>query len=191
MDYEIAYLIAALVVLVIHIILAYQAGKIAEAKGHDSSTWGFLCFLTGFCGCILVAALPDNVQSAREQLLVNTEQQIAHTLNALLTTKKNQPKTASSNSSTAANKPNCDSNTTPVKAETSAPIKPSPRPFIPVKENSTWVCPNCKTTNPENAMFCVNCGEIDSRIETWTCRRCGEMNPWTFTSCANCDAAKE
>lgn len=32
MNYEIAYLIAALVVLVINIILAYQARKIAEAK---------------------------------------------------------------------------------------------------------------------------------------------------------------
>lgn len=33
MNYEIAYLIAALVVLVIHIILAYQASIIADAKG--------------------------------------------------------------------------------------------------------------------------------------------------------------
>ena len=59
MNYEIAYLIAALVVLVIHIILAYQASIIADAKGHSGTTWGILCFLTGFCGCILVAALPD------------------------------------------------------------------------------------------------------------------------------------
>lgn len=35
MNYEIAYLIAALVVLVIHIILAYQASIIADAKGHS------------------------------------------------------------------------------------------------------------------------------------------------------------
>lgn len=48
MNYEIAYLIAALVVLVIHIILAYQASIIADAKGHSGTTWGILCFLTGF-----------------------------------------------------------------------------------------------------------------------------------------------
>lgn len=40
MNYEIAYLIAALVVLVIHIILAYQASIIADAKGHSGTTWG-------------------------------------------------------------------------------------------------------------------------------------------------------
>lgn len=83
MNYEIAYLIAALVVLVINIILAYQARKIAEAKGHDGSTWGILCFLTGFGGCILVAALPDKKQMKREE-------EIADTLDVLLTAVRNQ-----------------------------------------------------------------------------------------------------
>lgn len=40
MDYAAVYLIAALVVLVIHIILAYQASIIADAKGHSGTTWG-------------------------------------------------------------------------------------------------------------------------------------------------------
>ena len=62
MDYATVYLIAALVVLVIHIILAYQASIIADTKRHSGTTWGILCFLTGFCACILVAALPDKIR---------------------------------------------------------------------------------------------------------------------------------
>ena len=38
MDYATVYLIAALVVLVIHIILAYQASIIADAKGYSGTT---------------------------------------------------------------------------------------------------------------------------------------------------------
>ena len=83
MDYATVYLIAALVVLVIHIILAYQASIIADAKGHSGTTWGILCFLTGFCACILVATLPDKNQIKREK-------KIADTLDTLLTLMRNQ-----------------------------------------------------------------------------------------------------
>lgn len=72
MDYATVYLIAALVVLVIHIILAYQASIIADAKGHSGTTWGILCFLTGFCACILLAALPDKNQIKREKKIADT-----------------------------------------------------------------------------------------------------------------------
>lgn len=93
MNYEIAYL---LVVLAIHIILAYQASIIADAKGHSGTTWGILCFLTGFCGCILVAALPDKKPMKREE-------RIADTLDVLLTAVRNQQHIAAPASSSNKN----------------------------------------------------------------------------------------
>lgn len=158
MDYEIAYLIAALVVLVIHIILAYQASIIADAKGHSGTTWGILCFLTGFCGCILVAALPDKKQMKREE-------RIADTLDVLLTAVRNQQHIAAPASSSNKNANLTNSTLNHTEKQPSSPPSQSHRTFLPAGK---WVCGKCNTTNPENTMFCSNCGEMDSRIKTWS-----------------------
>ena len=195
MDYATVYLIAALVVLVIHIILAYQARKIAEAKGHDGSTWGILCFLTGFGGCILVAALPDKKQMKREE-------EIADTLDVLLTAVRNQQRspvpsssgnknsnltnsalnhtekqpsspssqfhrifTDVSRSSSDKNSDLTNSALNHTEKQPSSPPSQSHRTFLPAGK---WVCGKCNTTNPENTMFCSHCGEMDSRIKTWS-----------------------
>lgn len=44
------------------------------------------------------------------------------------------------------------------------------------------ICPHCGTTNPENARFCVSCGQPLPRI----CPNCGAVNPPTARFCNQC-----
>lgn len=145
MDYATVYLIAALVVLVIHIILAYQASIITDAKGYSGTTWGILCFLTGFCACILVAALPDKNQIKREK-------KIADTLDTLLTLMRNQHCAGASSNETPT-----PANDT-LKRTKKQSASSSPKPRCTALPNGKWVCATCKTINPEKVIFCATCG---------------------------------
>lgn len=144
MDYATVYLIAALVVLVIHIILAYQASIIADAKGYSGTTWGILC-LTGFCACILLAALPDKNQIKREK-------KIADTLDTLLALMRNQRCAGASS-----NDPPTPANDT-LKRTKKQSASSSPKPRCTALPNGKWVCATCKTINPEKVIFCATCG---------------------------------
>lgn len=175
------WVIVGVFVLLLDIVVSTIADTIATEKGHKGITFGIICFLTGPIGCILVAALPDKPRIAREQ-------KIADTLAALLSIMNNQPQSDYCIPATPANDAYQDDSAVATNAPTNAPQ--SSRAFVPVKEK-TWVCPNCNTTNHDDAMFCVNCGEMDSRIETWTCTQCGEKNPCTISFCTNCGTAKD
>ncbi len=171
------WVIVGVLVLLLNIVVATIADTIATEKGHKGITFGIICFLTGPIGCILVAALPDKPRIEREQ-------KIADTLDALLNVMYNQPQSDYYNPTAPASDVYQDDDATSTTNNTPTYTAPSSRAFVPVKEK-TWVCPNCNTTNPENAMFCLNCGEMDSRIETWTCPQCGEKNPCTISFCTN------
>ena len=44
------------------------------------------------------------------------------------------------------------------------------------------ICPNCSTVNPENARFCISCGQPLPRI----CAVCGAVNPPDARFCNQC-----
>ncbi len=48
-------------------------------------------------------------------------------------------------------------------------------------------CSNCGTENPDNAKFCMNCGEELEKADI-TCPRCGEKNPNGAKFCLGCGA---
>ncbi|NKN39875.1 zinc-ribbon domain-containing protein, partial [Agrobacterium sp. a22-2] len=49
--------------------------------------------------------------------------------------------------------------------------------------NTGQVCPNCRTVNPPDARFCIQCGTPLSAI---TCRHCGAGIPPNAQFCSQC-----
>jgi len=48
------------------------------------------------------------------------------------------------------------------------------------------VCPNCKTKNPEKALFCVKCGKkLEKKLQV-KCPSCGSENPSDSKFCVSC-----
>jgi Double zinc ribbon len=54
------------------------------------------------------------------------------------------------------------------------------------KSDTNKICPQCKTKNPENAIFCVNCGcEMDKNLNI-ECPSCGTENTNIAKFCVGC-----
>ena len=55
-----------------------------------------------------------------------------------------------------------------------------------IKSDNSKVCPNCKTKNPEKALFCVKCGnKLEKKLKV-KCQSCGIENPSDAKFCVNC-----
>ena len=53
------WIIAGVVILIVHAILAMNASSVAEEKGHDKQKWFHLCFWLGPIAFIIASGLPD------------------------------------------------------------------------------------------------------------------------------------
>jgi len=55
-----------------------------------------------------------------------------------------------------------------------------------IKSENYKICPNCKTKNPEKALFCVKCGnKLDKNLKI-KCPSCGIENPSEAKFCVSC-----
>jgi len=55
-----------------------------------------------------------------------------------------------------------------------------------IKSENYKICPNCKTKNPEKALFCVKCGnKLDKKLKV-KCPSCSTENPSDAKFCVGC-----
>jgi ribosomal protein L40E len=60
-----------------------------------------------------------------------------------------------------------------------------------IKSENYKVCPNCKTHNPEKALFCVKCGKkMDKNLKV-ICPKCGIKNEKNAKFCVSCGETLE
>ncbi len=134
MEITLLIIIAAIV---LDVVLAINANTAAIAKGYDGTLYGWLCFLTGPLGLILVASLPDLTLQAKQQLLLQEQKKT----NLLLTAIANgQPTPEYSNANAA-----------PLVTE-SAPTESDDG------ESWPWTCKHCGHVNNEADTYCMQCG---------------------------------
>lgn len=55
-----------------------------------------------------------------------------------------------------------------------------------IKSENYKICPNCKTRNPEKALFCVHCGNKLDKNSKNLCPNCGIENPVDSKFCVGC-----
>ena len=130
--------IIILIALVFHIYFCTAFASYANAKGHDSSICGWMCFFFGIVGYLMVAALPD---LEMQQTLSSIERK----LNRLEFTLS---KTSEQNKS----------NTPPQPAD--ATLVPPEKATVPTTCDDDHVaCPKCSMIQPSNRVVCWYCGQ--------------------------------
>ena len=159
------------VISVISNIIAIIVGiLIAKGKGR-SAAWGWLAFLLGWIGVIIIAC-QSNLNKNDTITYSNNVSTSGYSLNPYVNAKKSEPEIRwtcpycnASNNGKATRCINCGKD----KIE-------------------GWKCSSCHTINDKSKSFCSNCGK--EQPTSWICNNCNIKNEPADKFCSNCGNKK-